>query len=129
VAEIKGFAMHALTIEDELLTALDLKGILQELGFESVELATCEEDAVEAARRHRPDFITADIRLQQGAGDKALAIIQNELGPIPAIYVTASQKIRKGVPSALLVTKPFTKKTIHRAWQTACYRPNYQDSS
>ena len=30
VAEIKGFAMHALTIEDELLTALDLKGILQE---------------------------------------------------------------------------------------------------
>jgi CheY-like chemotaxis protein len=116
--------MHALVIEDEFLTALDLKGILQELGFESVEFATCEERAIEAARRHRPDFITADIGLQQGVGDEALAVIHNELGPIPAIYVTASPEIRKKVPNALIVTKPFTKESIRRAWQAARHTPD-----
>lgn len=119
--------MHALIIEDEFLTAMDLKDILEELGFESVELATCEDEAVEAARRQRPDFITADIRLQQGTGDKALATIQHELGPIPAIYVTASPECRKRVPDVGIVTKPFTKEALHRAWQTVRPMPIEQD--
>jgi CheY-like chemotaxis protein len=115
--------MHALIIEDEYLTALDLKGILQDLGFESVEIALCEEDAIEAARRNRPDFITADVRLKQGTGIEALRTIQNELGPIAAIYVTATPEVLRRVPNALIASKPFTKKTIRGAWQSASDGP------
>ena len=115
--------MHALIIEDEFLTALDLKGILQELGFESVEIALCEGDAIEAARRRRPDFITADVRLKQGTGIKALQTIQSELGSIAAIYVTATPEVLKRVPNASIAGKPFTKETIRGAWQSARDRP------
>jgi CheY-like chemotaxis protein len=111
--------MHALIIEDEFLTALDLKGILQELGFESVDIASSEADAIEAARRRRPDFITADFRLERGTGVKALRTIQNELGPIAAIYVTATPEVLKGIPRALMAAKPFSKATICGAWQSA----------
>ena len=115
--------MHALIIEDEFITALDLKGILQELGFESVDIALCEEDAVEAARRRRPDFITADVSLKQGTGVQALRTIQNELGSIAAIYVTATPEVLKGISNALIASKPFTKETIRGAWQLACSGP------
>src|SRR5262245_15743316 len=115
--------MHALIIEDEFLTALDLKGILQELGFESADIALCEEDAVEAARRRRPDFITADVNLKQGTGVKALRTSQNELGSIAAIYVTATPEVLRRVPNALIASKPFTKETIRGAWQFACSGP------
>jgi len=115
--------MHALIIEDEFLTALDLKGILHELGFESVEIALCEEDAIEAARRRRPDFITADVRLKQGTGIEALRTIQGELGSIAAIYVTATPEVLKRIPNASIAGKPFTKETIRGAWQFACSGP------
>ena len=115
--------MHALIIEDEFLTALDLKGILQELGFESIDIALCEQDAVEAARQRRPDFITADVRLKQGTGITALSTIQSELGPILAIYVTATPAALKRIPRALIASKPFTKETIRGAWQSACDGP------
>src|SRR5262245_41759639 len=115
--------MHALIIEDEFLTALDLKGILHELGFDSVEIALCEEDAIEAARRRRPDFITADVHLKQGTGIEALRTIQGELGSIAAIYVTGTPEVLRRVPNASISGKPSSKETILDAWQSARDRP------
>src|SRR5215468_6852686 len=106
--------MHALIIEDEFLTALDLKGTLHELGFESVEIALCEEDAIEAARRRRPDFITADVRLKQGTGIEALRTIEGELGSIAAIYVTATPEVPNEFPMHRLRVSPSQKKPYVR---------------
>ena len=49
--------MHALIIEDELLIAFALEEILQELGFDSVDIADSEATAMEAASRNRPDSL------------------------------------------------------------------------
>jgi|SoiMethySBSTD1v2_1073268.scaffolds.fasta_scaffold1094778_2 DNA-binding response OmpR family regulator len=112
--------MHALIIEDELLIAFALEEILQELGFDSVDLADSEATAMEAASRNPPDFITADFELRFGLGTRAVENIQEEFGWIPAIYVTASRHHLNGIPSALIATKPFTRDSIRHAWESAC---------
>jgi CheY-like chemotaxis protein len=112
--------MHALIIEDEVLIAFALEDILQELGFDSVDLADYDVGAIEAARRTRPDFITADFELRVGFGTRAVENIQSELGSIPTIYVTANRKFLDGISSTLIATKPFTRDSIQRAWQSAC---------
>jgi two-component SAPR family response regulator len=114
--------MHALIIEDEVLIAFALEDILQELGFDSVDLADCEIVALEAARRTRPDFITADFELRVGFGTRAVENIQSELGSIPTIYVTANRKFLDGIPSTLIATKPFTRDGIQQAWQNRLQR-------
>jgi CheY-like chemotaxis protein len=112
--------MHALIIEDELLIAFALEGILQELGFDSVDIADSEATAIEAASQNPPDFITADFELRVGLGTRAVENIQEEFGWIPAIYVTASRNHLSGIPTALIATKPFTRDRIQHAWESAC---------
>jgi CheY-like chemotaxis protein len=112
--------MHALIIEDELLIAFALEEILQDLGFDSVDLADCEAAALESARRRRPDLITADFQLSGGVGTSAVHTIRSELGAIPVIYVTGNPEHLNGIPSALIATKPFTRDTIQRACRAAC---------
>jgi DNA-binding response OmpR family regulator len=111
--------MHALIVEDELLIAFALEAILLDLGFESANLADCEAAARESARRKRPDLITADFQLRRGVGTSTVESIRSELGSIPAIYVTGNPEYLNGIPSGLIATKPFTRDTIRRAWQSA----------
>jgi CheY-like chemotaxis protein len=112
--------MHALIIEDELLIAFALEEILQELGFDSVDLADSEATAMAAANQNSPDFITADFELRVGLGTRAVENIQNEFGWIPAIYVTASRDHLNGIPTTLIATKPFTRDSIQHALESAC---------
>jgi CheY-like chemotaxis protein len=95
--------------------AFALEDILQEIGFDSVDLADCEIGALEAARRTRPDFITADFELRVGFGTRAVENIQSKLGSIPAIYFTGNRKFLDGIPSTLIATKPFTRDSIQQA--------------
>lgn len=97
--------MHALIIEDDLLTALYLGEILSGLGFDSHAIAMTEADAVASARQRCPDLITADVRLQAGSGIAAVRTICAEK-PIPVIYVTASRADLVHLPDVLIVDKP-----------------------
>lgn len=100
--------MHVLIIEDALLIALDVQACVEKMGATSTEMASSEEHAVHSARRRRPDLIASDVRLAQGSGPGAVKRIQEEYGPVPVIYITATPDIAQSMhPGSHVLTKPF----------------------
>ena len=102
--------MHALVIEDDSLTAWLIAEELRELGFDSVDVATTESAACEAAARRPPDLITSDGRLEEGSGLGAVARIRASLGTeVPVLFVTGDvESARDCAPGAVVIEKPFS---------------------
>ncbi|OGQ97192.1 MAG: hypothetical protein A2284_00010 [Deltaproteobacteria bacterium RIFOXYA12_FULL_61_11] len=80
---------NILIVEDERLIALELKHSLEDRGFRCAGFASNADQALELARRLRPDLVLMDIRLEgQGDGIGAAKILQQELG-LPVIFLTS----------------------------------------
>lgn len=103
---------HVLIIEDEVLIAFDIQGMLSESGASSFAFASTEAEAVDEARRHRPEFISSDVCLQEGYGSNAVATIHRELGYIPTVYVTATPDSCHGCPPEHVLGKPLREAQI-----------------
>jgi hypothetical protein len=71
---------HALIIEDEMIIALEVEGLLSDLGFTSFDVADSPAQAVAAALARRPDLVTADYRIIDGTGLEAVAGIVRAIG-------------------------------------------------
>lgn len=108
-------ATTALVIEDEPIIAVDIVGIVQEMGHEVVGTATTRSEAVALAKRTRPGIVMADIELGDGSsGIDAVADIL-ESTDVPVIFVTAYPErllSGQGREPAFLVTKPFEPETL-----------------
>jgi CheY-like chemotaxis protein len=111
---------HALIIEDEMLIALEVECLLRDLGFESCDIVDNPLDAVRSALSHKPDLVTADIRILGGTGIEAVAAITDRLGPIPHVYVTGNPDMLTGRTAAPVVDKPLTRRALADACQRAC---------
>ena len=78
-----------LIVEDESVTALDLQAFLVELGHSVAGHAFTGREALELARKHRPDLALMDIRLPGDMDGIATALeLRRELN-IPVIFTTA----------------------------------------
>jgi len=111
---------HALIIEDEMLIALEVEGLLHDFGFETCDIVDNPADAVRCALAHRPDFVTADVRILGGTGIDAVAAITAELGPIPHVYVTGNPDMIAGQTTAPIVDKPLSRRALEAACERAC---------
>ena len=106
---------HALIIEDRALIAAMIEDELVEYGFQYVRAAATEREAIRMAEQHRPDIITADDRLASGSGISAVRHICRD-GPLPVVFITAdSDRIRRQIPDAVIVEKPFTHAELGAA--------------
>jgi CheY-like chemotaxis protein len=111
---------HALIIEDEMLIALEVESLLHDFGFESCDIVDNPTDAVRCALAHKPDLVTADVRILNGTGVEAMAAIVKRLGPIPHIYVTGNPDMLEGQTSAPIVDKPLSRRALAAACEKAC---------
>jgi len=111
---------HALIIEDEMLIALEVESLLYDFGFASCDIVDNAQDAVRSALAHRPDLMTADIRIVGGTGIEAVVAITDKLGPIPHVYVTGNADMLTGQTAAPVVDKPLTRRALADACQRAC---------
>jgi DNA-binding response OmpR family regulator len=67
--------------------------ILQQAGYATREAATGEE-AVEAARRERPDLVVLDVRLRDGlSGHEVCRMLKDEIRPEPAVLFISGARI------------------------------------
>jgi CheY-like chemotaxis protein len=108
---------HVLIIEDEVLIALDLQEMLAAAGATSFSFAETEGEALEAARVHRPDVIMSDVMLREGTGPNAVEAIQDEMGPLPVIFITATpESCSPCEPSALVLGKPIMNAAVRAAF-------------
>jgi PAS domain S-box-containing protein len=87
--ETKSQAKRILVVEDEFITASNIKSNLLKIGYEVVDIVDTGEDAIQKAAELHPDLILMDIMLVGPmSGIEAAAKIKETLD-IPIIYLTA----------------------------------------
>jgi CheY-like chemotaxis protein len=114
---------HVLIIEDEPMIAMLLQDLLEEAGATSFAFAATEQDAVCLAVQQRPSVITSDVRLLEGTGPHAVKQINDALGEIPVVFVTATPDAVDHVqaPAAVLL-KPFSTVAALAVFQNVISR-------
>lgn len=101
--------MHALVIEDDAIIAMLIEDELREIGFKSVDVASTEEEAIEAVSRKGPDLVTSDGSLLAGTGVGAVRQIRDVLAAVPVIFITGDpEEARRCLPDVPVLEKPFS---------------------
>ena len=78
-----------LVVEDEAITALDLKYSLEELGYDVIDTVDTGQAAIDTGAEQVPDVVLMDIKLKGDMeGIEAAAVISE--WNIPIIYLTAN---------------------------------------
>jgi CheY-like chemotaxis protein len=117
--------VHVLIIEDDLLIAWTLRGMLSKFGFSSAETAATEETAVSAANAHRPDLITADVYLAAGTGPEAVRRILTDAA-IPVVFITGNPEAVARGTAFPVIGKPISERALRLAVREALGRPDCQ---
>ena len=106
---------RVLIIEDEPLIALDIEGIVTEIGHTVVGTARTHEEATRLAADHQPGLVLADIQLADGSsGIEAVNEILGLLN-VPVIFITAyPERLLTGerAEPTFLITKPFRPEMV-----------------
>ena len=116
-----------LVVDDEAIITMQLEERLTAMGYTVAGMAASGEDAVDKARRIRPDLILMDIVMPgKMNGIEAAKIITRELD-IPVVFVTSYaddviiEKAKSVRPYGYIV-KPFNELEIKAAIEVALFR-------
>ena len=116
-----------LIVEDEMITAEDLRYTLRELGYHAPLIVNNGPGAIQKAGEIHPDVVLMDIGLVgEMSGIEAAARIKNELG-IPVIFLTASSddsvidKALQSEPFGYII-KPFDSRHLRISIEMARFK-------
>jgi CheY-like chemotaxis protein len=116
-----------LVVEDEAIVSADIQDHLASFGYEVAGAADSGKDAIDLARRLKPDLILMDIILHGPMdGAEAAKQIRAEL-KLPVVFLTANSddvtmfKARDTDPFGY-VLKPFDDRTLRIAIEIALYK-------
>ncbi len=120
-----------LIVENEMITALDVKACLNDIGCDVAGIATTGEDAVRYAFDRAPDLVLMDICLDGDMdGISAAGMIKRRLD-MPIIYMTANadnatvERARETAPHGYL-NKPVSKRDLFTSIDSVIYRHNME---
>src|SRR5512137_1754333 len=116
-----------LVVDDEAIITMQLEERLSAMGYTVAGMAASGEEAVDKARRLRPDIVLMDIVMPgRMNGIEAAKIIADELD-IPVVFVTSYaddtiiEKAKNVRPYGYIV-KPFNELEIKAAIEVALFR-------
>jgi len=118
---------HILIVEDEGIVAMDLEGLVTELGHTVAGVASNADQALALAAETAPHLALMDIRLSGPRDGIEAATELRARFDIPVIYVTAYagdqtvERARVTEPLGYIV-KPFSLKVLRATLETALYR-------
>ena len=102
-----------LVVEDERITAEDIKNSLEKAGYKVPAIVSTGEDAVKFSEKYMPDLVIMDIVLDGKIdGIQAAETIRSKFD-IPVIYLTAYsdkstvERAKTTHPSAFILKEPF----------------------
>ena len=81
--------MKILIVEDEALIAMSIEAILEDNGYDVVDIADDEASALEAANRHNPELALVDMRLAGGDSGLSVARKLNAMG-VAVVFATGN---------------------------------------
>lgn len=116
-----------LIVEDERIVADDIRMSLERLGYSVCGVVSSGEQAVERAKRMRPDLALMDIVLEgMMNGIDAAEVIRSRFD-IPIVYLTAysdSKTLERAKMSEPFgyVLKPFEDRDLHTTIEMALYK-------
>jgi DNA-binding NarL/FixJ family response regulator len=119
--------MKILIVEDELIIAEDVRGMLSRMGYEVVGNAMDYSEAIALLENTTPDLVLLDVNLNGKKDGIDLAQTINEAYKIPFIYTTSYsdtptlQRAKNTNPANYLV-KPFKQEQLFTAIEMALYR-------
>lgn len=117
MSDLRAAPLRILVVEDEVLIALELEYLLEDLGHVSVGVAVSSAEAVALARRAAPDLALVDIHLADGPTGVEVA---RQLGGDPSITVVFMTANAKRIPpdfaGALgVIAKPYSERAVASA--------------
>ncbi len=108
-------ATDVIIIEDEVLIAMDLEGLVESLGHRVVGVARTRGEAVTIARTKTPGLILADIQLADGSSGLDAVNDLLKTFEVPVIFITAyPERFLTGErpEPAFLISKPYERATV-----------------
>ncbi|MFN3208712.1 MAG: response regulator [Roseovarius sp.] len=116
---------RVMIIEDEAIIAMDLEGIVSEMGHRVTGIARTESDAVKLFNDETPNLILSDIQLADGSsGIDAVNRIMENAPDIPVIFITAFPErllTGEGPEPAFLIPKPYQSDQVRSAVSQAMF--------
>ena len=108
-------ATSILVFEDEPVIALDIVGLVRDMGHSVIGIASSQTEAVRLAQKSQPGLVLADIDL--GPGGSGLTAVKEILDSmkVPVIFVTAyPERLLTGErpEPTYLIAKPFLPETV-----------------
>lgn len=116
-----------LIVEDEAITALDIKNILQRLNYEVVGIASKGEAALAMVEETTPGLILMDVTLKGDLDGIDTALILRRTHNIPVVYLTAHsddetiERSKQTDPYGFLL-KPLNERDLNSCIRLALYR-------
>ncbi len=118
---------NILVVDDEAIITMQLEERLTAMGYPVAGMAASGEDAIDKARRLKPDLVLMDIVMPGKLnGIEAAQVITDEMN-IPVVFVTSYaddqiiEKAKKVKPYGYIV-KPFNELEIKAAIEVALFR-------
>lgn len=108
-------ATSVLIIEDEPLIAMELEGIMKDLGHRIVGIARTHSEAISIAKGQSIGLILADIRLADGSSGLDAVNDLLESVEAPVVFITAyPERLLTGerAEPTYLITKPFQPSLV-----------------
>ena len=116
-----------LIVEDERITAEDLRDILTELGYTVTASVSTGADAIARAEETHPDLALMDIRIKGDLDGTETARILRERFNLPVVYLTAHadaatlSRAKLATPLGY-ITKPFQEAELHASIEMALHK-------
>lgn len=111
---------HVLVIEDEWLLAEYISDIAERAGGTSIDTASTEAGAIDAAAAHKPDIILSDVILAKGTGPHAVQAIFARFGEVPVIFITGTPaECHPCAPPGVVFGKPIDERGVIAAFREA----------
>jgi AmiR/NasT family two-component response regulator len=117
---------RVLIAEDESIARMDLREMLENLGYQVVGEASDGAVAVNLARELRPDLVVMDIKMPEMDGIAAAHILTEErVAPVLLVTAYADRELvdsAKGAGVVAYVVKPFGERQLVPAVEVALAR-------
>jgi DNA-binding NarL/FixJ family response regulator len=112
-----------LIVEDEALVAMELRFVLEDLGYDVVGTAPDARTARTLAMRGGVELALVDIHLSDGATGVGLGQELGQAFGVTVLYMTANPgMVRDGVPGTMgVLTKPTDETVVRQAVEYALH--------
>lgn len=116
-----------LIVEDEVIVSMEIKRIIERIGYEVSAIATNYKDAIQSVKRNKPDLILMDINLNSYKDGIETVQEIKMTQDIPVIYLTAdsdSKTIERAVQTDPVgyLQKPFKREDLNSTIALGLYK-------